>query len=345
MPYQEIIYKFIAQYRSRDNILGIIFYGSSNYRTNTLQSDIDLLIITDGEYNYKGVTYIDGKKIEYFEKNFYYLMNEIENLVSSLDRSLLSIFMNGTIIYNKDKTVNFLKEEVLINQTFHFQKKKKHYQESDLLEFYEYIQQLEPCHNFFSYIYYNLLELMRKKYHEENGYSKLPSLKVYQLYSNPEYAKKFYCSILPNEHFMNLYLDLFIYGYTKEKFDVLCNMIHIDDNYQQTSFYNRSKNEQKYISTIVKNMFDRTIEYLEKNDISCNSCYYITLEKIRKLYCYIHQLDTNINLINEYDSEFLELFDLCINDKDRVNNLNNLFNYVVNSLQMNYRHYKILELH
>ena len=130
-----------------------------------MQSDIDLLIITDGEYNYKGVTYIDGKKIEYFEKNFYYLMNEIENLVSSLDRSLLSIFMNGTIIYNKDKTVNFLKEEVLINQTFHFQKKKKHYQESDLLEFYEYIQQLEPCHNFFSYIYYNLLELMRKKYH------------------------------------------------------------------------------------------------------------------------------------------------------------------------------------
>ena len=69
----DIIYKFLDEqdYLNRKEILGIIFYGSSNYKTDTKDSDIDLLIITNDENNYKGVTYVDNKKIEYFEKNVY----------------------------------------------------------------------------------------------------------------------------------------------------------------------------------------------------------------------------------------------------------------------------------
>ena len=61
----DIIYKFLDEqdYLNRKDILGIIFYGSSNYNTDTKDSDLDLLIITNDENKYKGVTYIDDKKI------------------------------------------------------------------------------------------------------------------------------------------------------------------------------------------------------------------------------------------------------------------------------------------
>ena len=88
----DIIYNFLDEqdYLNRKEILGIIFYGSSNYKTDTKDSDIDLLIITNDENNYKGVTYVDNKKIEYFEKNVYDLAQKIEELPSNFDCSLES---------------------------------------------------------------------------------------------------------------------------------------------------------------------------------------------------------------------------------------------------------------
>ena len=82
-------------YRERKDILGIILYGSSIYHTATHFSDIDLLIITENDKNYKGLTYIENQKIEYFERNIYDILQKIETLDESLDRSLISIFTNG----------------------------------------------------------------------------------------------------------------------------------------------------------------------------------------------------------------------------------------------------------
>ena len=58
-----IIEKFLKEkgYRERKDILGIILYGSSAYHTSTRFSDIDLLIITENDKNYKGLTYIEDK--------------------------------------------------------------------------------------------------------------------------------------------------------------------------------------------------------------------------------------------------------------------------------------------
>lgn len=66
MKKEELIWNFIENFGRKEDILGIIFYGSSCYKTDMLGSDIDLLFITDGDKNYKGTTYIEGIKIEYF---------------------------------------------------------------------------------------------------------------------------------------------------------------------------------------------------------------------------------------------------------------------------------------
>ena len=345
MELGSIMSEFINQYHSKDNILGIIFYGSSNYKTDTLQSDIDLLFITDGDKNYKGTTYIGDKKIEYFEKNIYYLMEKIDELESSPDRSLMSIFVNGSIIYSKDNMVEYLKEEIMTNQKYVRHKRNRKCLEQDLVAFYECLQGVDLNNCFFQYVYYNLLEAIRKRYHEENGCSKLPSLKACQLYSDPYYALEFYCVTLPSKQFIDLYLDLFGNGYEQKKFDLLCSMARVEGDAEQDRLRNHSKVELKYISTIVKNMVDKTSYYLEQNNVFSLGCYYITLERIRKLYCYINQIDDSFKMMSkEYDVKFLELFDFCIKSEDRIKDLNNLFDYVVGALHMDYRNYKILEL-
>ena len=349
MQYEEIIHEFIEQYKDEDDILGIIFYGSSNYKKDTSGSDIDLLFITDGDRNYKGTTYIGGKKIEYFEKNIYYLLGKIDKLEGSSDRSLISIFMNGTIIYSKGSVVQYLKDEIMSMNKGCSSKKRDRFQERILMEFHECFQELDEDSKWFKYVFYNLLDIVRKKYHEANGFSRIGSLKASQLYLDREYAEKYYCVILPNQDFIDLYLDLFLNGYEKQKMDMLFSLIHINDKIvpvrDKNNFNYYSKVELKYISTIVNNMVDKSTDYFKQGNDSFEGSYYITLERIRRLYCYISEINDSFRLeFQDYDNKFLELFYSCINGKKDIELLKQLFNYVVESLHMDYKNYKILEL-
>lgn len=340
---RDIVLKFINKYNTKDNILGIIFYGSSKYKTNTIQSDIDLLFITDGDKNYKGTTYIDGKRVEYFEKNIYYLIEKLEELQFSFDRSLVSIFKNGEVIYSNNGVVEYLKEEILSSKEYFPQKRKYKMNDKSSIGLFEYINSIQLNDSFFEYIYYNLLEFVRKKYHEENGFSKIPSMKISKLYSNPMYAKEIYCVTLPDQRFRDLYLDLMINGYQEDKLDFICSLICVRFNDSKVKNYSRV--ELKYLSTIINNMVDKTVYYLKQDEDCALSCYYITLDKIRRLYCYMNRISPDFNLFDEdYDIKFIELFNLCINDDMREQNLKELFDYVVQSLDMDYNNYKILEL-
>ncbi len=87
------------QYDKRNDILGIVFYGSSKYKTATSKSDINLLIITYNNRCYKGVKYIGDTKIEFSEKGFDNLLIKVEEIEKSQNNSLISILNNGTLIY------------------------------------------------------------------------------------------------------------------------------------------------------------------------------------------------------------------------------------------------------
>lgn len=348
MEYNYIISKFIDQLTNKDSILGIIFYGSSCYHTNNKESDIDLLIVTNNDCNYKGVTYIDDIKIEYFEKNICYLIDKIKNLESSPDRSLISIFKNGHLIYSKNKTMEFLKEEILKKQNYSLKKNKSKYSNTDydITFFYEQMTLLKPNTNLFNYFYFNLLEAIRKKYHEQNKYSKIPSLKVYELYYNSEYAKDIYCVKLPGQDFIKKYLDLVDSEYNPYKLESLFSLIDYSDEYRMEYSSNcHNKNELVYLSTIINNAVNKSSYYIKTNNPAKRYCYYITLEKLRRLYCDIHNINSKENFLeSDYDQTFLELFDLCLNDKNKADNLNSLFDYVTSPLKINYKNYKVYEL-
>ena len=94
----------------------MIFYGSYLSGFNTKNSDIDLHIIFDNsnpEHLIRGNTYIDGTRIEYFEKTIDNIYDGIEEDYNSQDNAPLTIFGTSKIIYAKDDTLRKLQEYVI----------------------------------------------------------------------------------------------------------------------------------------------------------------------------------------------------------------------------------------
>ena len=337
----DIIYKFLDEqdYLNRKEILGIIFYGSSNYKTDTKYSDIDLLIITNDENNYKGVTYVDNKKIEYFEKNVYDLAQKIEELPSNFDRSLESIFTNGKVIYDKHKTIENLKDLVLENNEYPRKKKQNKFYSTSFSELKKTFFSTDKTSPYFNYIYYNFLEEIRKEYHMQNGYSKLPVNKIKKLYENSDYSEKYYCVKLPDIEFRNLYISL-LEKYKEDEFNVLLGKLKRKQTIKNN--FNARKNNVKYSSTIIYSLIEKII-VKDTNEKDYLSLYYIALEKIRNLYCNINKLDNSLDNIYEYDSSFFEIFNDCVSNPSKEN-ITLLFNYLSSKIDIDYKKYKIYEL-
>lgn len=337
----DIIYKFLDEqdYLNRKEILGIIFYGSSNYKTDTKDSDIDLLIITNDENNYKGVTYVDNKKIEYFEKNVYDLAQKIEELPSNFDRSLESIFTNGKVIYDKHKTIENLKDLVLENNEYPRKKKQNKFYSTSFSELKKTFFSTDKTSPYFNYIYYNFLEEIRKEYHIQNGYSKLPVNKIKKLYENSDYSEKYYCVKLPDVGFRNLYISL-LEKYKEDEFNVLLGKLKRKQTIKNN--FNARKNNVKYSSTIIYSLIEKII-VKDTNEKDYLSLYYIALEKIRNLYCNINKLDNSLDNIYEYDSSFFEIFNDCVSNPSKEN-ITLLFNYLSSKIDIDYTKYKIYEL-
>ena len=337
----DIIYKFLDEqdYLNRKEILGIIFYGSSNYKTDTKYSDIDLLIITNDVNNYKGVTYVDNKKIEYFEKNVYDLAQKIEELPSNFDRSLESIFTNGKVIYDKHKTIENLKDLVLENNEYPRKKKQNKFYSTSFSELKKTFFSTDKTSPYFNYIYYNFLEEIRKEYHIQNGYSKLPVNKIKKLYENSDYSEKYYCVKLPDVGFRNLYISL-LEKYKEDEFNVLLGKLKRKQTIKNN--FNARKNNVKYSSTIIYSLIEKII-VKDTNEKDYLSLYYIALEKIRNLYCNINKLDNSLDNIYEYDSSFFEIFNDCVSNSSKEN-ITLLFNYLSSKIDLDYTKYKIYEL-
>lgn len=344
-PYK-IINTFIQSHQldeQNPNILGIIFYGSSKYQTNKPNSDIDLLIVTNSSNNYKGVTYIDDIKIEYFEKNFDYLLTKIYGIEHSLDHSLLSIFKNGEILFSKDYSLEYLMDELLSqNNRCHKNHTTNH---KVLIEWSEFFPGLSIESPMSLYVYHNLLEFIRQTFHEENGFSKLPIMKVYELYKNKSYATNFYCVKLPPQSFREQFLDLMTTDYQPSKFHTLFETVSSNEIYHESPLKIYQQSELQYKSTIVETCISKVIAQFLENHPASLHCYYIALEKLRILYCNIHGINESIHHFgHSYDTEFLTRFQNCINKTD-PESLKNLFAFISTPLKINYQNYKVLEYH
>lgn len=326
------------KYDKRKDIVGIIFYGSSKYKTATNESDIDLLIITYNNENYKGIKIIEDTRIEFFEKSFASLLEEINNLSKNQNYSLISIFQNGEVVYGDENTIDYLKEQIEIPKRIIKKKKNKS-------KIKGYLNAISKVTNksYQNYFYFNLLDQIRKKYHEEKGYNKISSQKAYRLYQNREYAKKYYCLKIPDQEFVDLYLTAIDTGYNKELLENLLNKVDYEDE-QSINNHPVAKSRIQSYSAVVEGSITRTINELKNHSNNSQNSYYLTIEKIRILYCIMNNINHSVECFGEeYDTEFTKLLDTAIKDMS-IEHISALFDYVTKSIEIDYKDYKILDL-
>ncbi len=252
------------------------------------------------------------------------------------NNSLISILKTGRTIYGNYLFSNELKD--LINNTNKLSKNK-----NTSTSIKSYLNMLEQYKNssYRNYFYFNLVDEIRKKYTLERGFNYISGLKAYNLYQKKEYAKKFYCLNLPNQSFIDLYLNSIESEYNEENLKKLLAII----NYDKRKYYDKhflSSNEIKMQSIIVNNNLVRCLNYLSTNNPNALNAYYLTIEKIRILYCMINYINCDItNFLEEYDFDFISLLNKTIKNISS-NNIIELFNYVTKSIKINYKDYKIL---
>ena len=214
--YLDIINRFISKmgYTNNSHFLGIYFYGSSLTGFNNKDSDIDLHVIFDDndlKHIYRGVCYIDGIKIEYFEKCISDVYLSVKNDIKECNWSWYSMIGKSYIVCDKNDELSKLQKYAL--------EVYKNINGIDEEDIYEYIaiinnrmSKLKKCldedsPNFYS-LFYITVEKVRRFYHSIHGFPKINTSKIYKVYKDDEYRKSYFPFEFVSDEFKNIYLSI-----------------------------------------------------------------------------------------------------------------------------------------
>lgn len=211
-----IIQKFITNmnYLENEHVLGIFFYGSFLTGYNNKNSDIDLHVIfddSDPKHLIRGSKYIEGIRIEYFEKPLNDLYLSIDNDYQNQNNALLSIIGTSKIVFDKTGSLKKLQEYALNK----FSNPLPPLETEDAREYVSIItnrmerlqKAAEDDSPYFFHLYHLTLEKIRKFYHRLNGLPEVQTSKVFRVYTDENYRKSFYKENIPEIEFVSLYLE------------------------------------------------------------------------------------------------------------------------------------------
>ena len=217
MTVHEIIQEFIKKnkYLQDEHVLGILFYGSYKYGLNNQNSDIDLHIIYDDsnpKHLIRGNTFINGTRIEYFEKTIDEIYNEVEDGYANQDNATESIIGKSEIIYEKDNSMQDLQAHVLDkfkNGLPHLTENEAKEQVSIINNRMEKLKKYaEEDSYFFEHLYHLTIEKIRRFYHNLNGMPRIETYKGFKLYKDKKYQEMFSIHHIPDREFLEMYFEL-----------------------------------------------------------------------------------------------------------------------------------------
>lgn len=259
MTVHETIQEFIKKnnYLQDEHVLGILFYGSYKYGLNNQNSDIDLHIIYDDSnpnHLIRGNTFINGTRIEYFEKTIDEIYNEVEDGYATQDNATESIIGKSEIIYEKDNSMQDLQTYVLEK----FKDGLPHLTENEAKEQVSIINNrmeklkkyAEEDSYFFEHLYHLTIEKIRRFYHNLNGMPRIETYKGFNLYRDKKYQEMFSIDYIPDKRFLEMYFELIqsqgdskteMFKRLKEFYDYSKRTVELDEHNYRIPI--KSKNE------------------------------------------------------------------------------------------------------
>lgn len=353
MENNELIKRFLEEtnYLDDNDILAIIVYGS-RIVNNRINSDLDVMIISSkNKNNYLMGRIIDGVKIDCHIYSSDAIYNCMYEKCSSGNRFFDSVLHNGIVVKNKDGIVEQL--ECFLNNLEVKRKKKEglSLRNSKML--------VETYHNFKAvcqnenlsyqsdYWYFNLLELIRRTYHYMRNCCYLNVMKVYDVYLNKDYYENLYQGKLPNDEFIELYLEAIkeFDNLKREKILINCfKLLNIDfynvdflvNGDRRKYLYNKHEVKEKLLE--LNNKICKVIDMLLSNCVYVDCCYNILLYQISDVYSKL-PYDNDVN----FDVAFGNAL-IAKDVNERIDYLEKLFAFLDSNYRFDYDDYYLLKM-
>jgi len=106
MCHQELITELVKEYSKKDEVLGVILFGSHALGIARSDSDVDLYIITDKDERIIQEKIIKGVKVGF---NILSLKKAANKIIYRSDPSLVRNFKEGKILYSREPSLPLLK--------------------------------------------------------------------------------------------------------------------------------------------------------------------------------------------------------------------------------------------
>ncbi len=238
---KEIIRKFMTRF-NKEEVEGILLYGSAVSGRKNKKSDIDLLVIKGNDYTEQvvGCTIIDEVKVEYFVYGLGYLYDMALKEIEKNDPSHLTKFITSLVIYDKNGDFSEVVEKIKELYQIRIKEDHSNYTKKSLLHIKNRMDDLESLINTdtFYCLYYDILSRIRDLYTRIYGLMIVPLAKSEKLYKDPKYMREYIDSRVhngPDKVFMDKYLkalklkdkekmlenikELYAFAFKKEKFN------------------------------------------------------------------------------------------------------------------------------
>ena len=324
----QLIEEFLNEtnYKSDNNVVLIIAYGSRVTPTFRADSDLDILIVTSRGNMYRQAMMIGGILIDITIMT----VDDVEEniLYSKVKGSTYfdTVFKNGIVVLDKIAIYDNLKE--LLNNKIN----KKRSIDNELIELIEYhIYHFINGASDKSIHYFSALELIRKLYHAKYNYSNISSSKVYDLYTDQKLAKERYLVKLPNDKFIINYLMALQEKNEDKQKEWLMRFFQEIENVEmgtyKDSFFDISQTQLKLIN--LYHAVSKCQKMLLSRHPYSEPLFYIIVGEIYYLYNLIYEAEMPANL-----------YIPCSDPQDMIQTLEKLF-FFFDDGNIDYNNYKV----
>ncbi len=228
--YQIAVEKFIdnMNYKCNPHVIGAVVYGSYVTGYNNATSDVDLHVIRDysDKEIHRGVSTVDGFKIECFEKPIFDIYLSVERDFLTNENAYLSIIGHGKILFDRHDRIHDLQKYILEK----YSEPLPPLAGDDAKEMVVIIDnKMEKLKTMarnnapeFDFIYHLVIEKIRKFYSRICGCANVPVNKSFKLYTDDAYRESYCKSKIPDEKFISLYFKAATNkGTTLEKISII----------------------------------------------------------------------------------------------------------------------------
>lgn len=328
----DLVEQFIDTFDLRKNrrILAFILYGSYVENENSDISDIDILMVLNGDSSYRIAKMFDGYHLDIHALSLKKVEDHVVYERANGNQYIESSLRRGRVLINHENTIEYLKSILTVHPRY--LKRTVNLTSASLA--------VESAEDFLDsdnddYKYYVALESLRRVIHVKLNVSTIPELKVYKLYTNEVIAKDQYLIKLPNQQFIELYLSAIQLKDFALRRDAIIKMLsyligmNIRDNaYIQDDLVddNRMKHILISLNHLVITLEDNIIKHTPYED----ALYFLTLDKLH---------NTMEAQGKSVPDEFNKVFDEALklrHEDERIKYVEDLFHMVNKKYSLDY---------